>query len=169
MEAAAISPCAVLGGTPLYWYVLPSLNAIARVPFSYPIAEMELESTGNICISHHLLVASLHQPPLGGFLVERGKMEDELIVRNTSCAMCRFSVKIEGDPSDYLECRRHAIQIAGIDGDGDAVSAFPVCEPGMWCGEHEIMRVLDLEDLSFDGLKVGTKPRKGKQTALPAS
>lgn len=58
-------------------------------------------------------------------------------VRTGTCAMCKFSVKIEGDPNDYFECHRHAIQAVGLDGDGDVVSAFPVCEPTMWCGEHE--------------------------------
>lgn len=53
------------------------------------------------------------------------------------CELCRYSVKVEGDPNGYLECHRHAIAAVGIDDDGEVVSAFPVCEPGMWCGEFQ--------------------------------
>lgn len=53
------------------------------------------------------------------------------------CIDCDFSVAIEGDADGMLECHRHAIRAVGLDEDGDVVSAFPVCEPDMWCGEFE--------------------------------
>ena len=76
-----------------------------------------------------------------------------------SCAMCKFSIQVEGDPSGYLECHRHAICAVGIDCDGDVVSAFPVCEPSMWCGEHELVYISDWENIAFDGLKAYVKPK----------
>ena len=54
-----------------------------------------------------------------------------------TCASCDYSLPIEGDADGLLECRRHAIRVIGIDDDGDAISAFPVCEPSMWCGDWE--------------------------------
>ena len=53
-----------------------------------------------------------------------------------SCGSCDYSVAIEGSPDGLLECRRRAIRAVGIDEGGDVVSAFPVCEPDMWCGEY---------------------------------
>lgn len=51
------------------------------------------------------------------------------------CGTCDYSVAIEGDTDGLLECRRHAIQVIGVDDDGCPISAFPVCEPSMWCGD----------------------------------
>ena len=53
------------------------------------------------------------------------------------CRDCDWSVPIEHDPDGYLECRRHSIQIAGIDSDGTLVSAFPVTEETAWCGDFD--------------------------------
>lgn len=53
------------------------------------------------------------------------------------CIDCDYSVKLEGDEYGLLECHRHAISAVGIDEDGSVVSAFPACEPYMWCGEYE--------------------------------
>ena len=50
------------------------------------------------------------------------------------CKDCDYSVAIEGE-ADILECRRHAITAVGLDEDGAVVSAFPGCEPYMWCGD----------------------------------
>ena len=47
------------------------------------------------------------------------------------CGTCDYSVAIEGDADGLLECRRHAIQVIGVDDDGCPISAFPVCEPSM--------------------------------------
>lgn len=53
-----------------------------------------------------------------------------------TCETCDYSIPIEGDPDGYLECHRHAIQAVGIDAeDGSVVSAFPVTEPTLWCGD----------------------------------
>lgn len=57
------------------------------------------------------------------------------------CIDCDYSVKLEGDAGGLLECHRHAIRAVGLDDDGDVVSAFPVCEPDMWCGEFERQHV----------------------------
>ena len=53
-----------------------------------------------------------------------------------SCNTCKFSVTREGD-SEYLECHRNPIQIAGFNTDEEVVSTFPVTEPSEWCGEYE--------------------------------
>ena len=53
-----------------------------------------------------------------------------------SCSNCRFAVPRDGD-SEYLECHRYPIQIAGFNADGDVVSSFPATEPTEWCGDHE--------------------------------
>ena len=52
-----------------------------------------------------------------------------------SCASCDYSCPIDGDV--LLECHRHAIRVIGVDDDGYPISAFPVCEPSMWCGDYE--------------------------------
>ena len=54
-----------------------------------------------------------------------------------TCGSCDFAMKLEGDADGLLECHRHAIRAVGVDEDGDVVSAFPACEPDMWCGEYE--------------------------------
>lgn len=60
-----------------------------------------------------------------------------------TCGTCGFGVKLEGDANGLLECHRHAIRAVGIDENGDVVSAFPACEPDMWCGEHEYGSCMD--------------------------
>ena len=52
-----------------------------------------------------------------------------------TCRDCDYSVAIEGDEEGALECRRHSITAVGLDEDGFLVSAFPACEPTMWCGD----------------------------------
>ena len=53
-----------------------------------------------------------------------------------TCSTCDFAIKIEGDTDGLLECHRNAIRAVGLDEDGAVVSAFPACEPDMWCGEY---------------------------------
>jgi len=53
-----------------------------------------------------------------------------------TCGECDYSVAIEGEDG-ILECRRHAISAIGMDEDGCLVSAFPACEPYMWCGDFK--------------------------------
>lgn len=52
-----------------------------------------------------------------------------------ACKDCDYSVAIEGE-EETLECRRHAITAVGMDEDGYVVSAFPGCDPYMWCGDY---------------------------------
>ena len=60
-----------------------------------------------------------------------------------SCGSCDYSVPVEGDAEGLLECHRHAIRVVGVDDEGCAISAFPVCEPGMWCGDFRYTVKLD--------------------------
>ena len=52
-----------------------------------------------------------------------------------SCGSCRYSVALEGEPY-LMDCRRRSVQLVGLDEYGTAVSAFPTCEPDMWCGDY---------------------------------
>ena len=58
------------------------------------------------------------------------------------CKDCDYSVAVEGEDG-VLECRRHAISVVGMDEDGSVVSAFPGCDPYMWCGDFEYTVRLD--------------------------
>ena len=60
-----------------------------------------------------------------------------------TCKDCDYSVAIEGEEG-VLECRRHAISAVGMDEDGYVVSAFPGCDPYMWCGDFEYTANLEV-------------------------
>lgn len=64
------------------------------------------------------------------------------------CRDCDYSVPIDGDPNGTLECRRHSIRAVGLDEDGFLVSAFPACDPTMWCGDWAYTPKLNV-DLSI--------------------
>ena len=53
-----------------------------------------------------------------------------------TCTECDFGVAIEGDEEGLLECRRHPPRV-GIYEDGTIVTAFPICDPYLWCGDFE--------------------------------
>ena len=61
-----------------------------------------------------------------------------------TCRTCDYSEPIDGDADGLLECRRHAIRAIGLDDDGDLISAFPTCEPSMWCGDFAYTAKLNL-------------------------
>ena len=52
-----------------------------------------------------------------------------------ACNTCKYAVPRDGD-SEYLECHRNPIQVAGFDDVGEVASCFPVTEPTEWCGEY---------------------------------
>ena len=54
-----------------------------------------------------------------------------------TCSTCDYSVPIEGNADGLLECRRHAIKVVGVGEGGEPISAFPVTEPSLWCGDWE--------------------------------
>ena len=64
-------------------------------------------------------------------------------MRYGTCFECDYSVAIEGDDEGLLECHRHAITAVGLDDEGAVVSAFPGCEPYMWCGDFKKTAKLD--------------------------
>lgn len=52
-----------------------------------------------------------------------------------TCENCRCAAPIDGEGGSYLECRRHAVSVAGLNDDGEVCSSFPATNPWDWCYE----------------------------------
>ncbi len=64
-----------------------------------------------------------------------GRKDERMDEYIEACNTCKYAVPRDGD-SEYLECHRNPIQVAGFDDDGEVASCFPVTEPTEWCGEY---------------------------------